>query len=204
MKPLRNLLAKGRRDERGFTLIELLVVVAIIGILVTIAAPRLISAVDGAKGRKAEADIRIVENALERFHTDHGVYPIRLGVLVDEKYLKKDSALKNSFGQYYFYAVKYDDDNSDSLKNYKAYVLADPGQYPSSYSSGDASAETQPPAGKNPTLTAWYWGSTAPGGVVTQTIGSNSYTVTLARYDDGDTRPSSLWGSYTGKVVTEE
>lgn len=214
---MRRLLQMGRRNERGFTLIELLVVVAIIGILVTIAAPRLISATDGAKARKAEADIRIIENALERFHTDWGVYPLKLGTLVDQKYLKQDGTLKNSFGQYYFYAVKYSDANpaSEDPRNFKGYVLADPGQYPPTVAAEGTGAT--PPAGNNPTSGTWFWGSSdeVDVGGITQSIDFNNdgdtvdtgETISVAdedsvRYGNTSTRPA--WSSYSGKVVTEQ
>ncbi|GBE05513.1 MAG TPA: type II secretion system protein GspG [Nitrospirae bacterium] len=60
---------------RGFTLIEIMVVVFIIGILVAIVAPRLISRTDDARVVEAQAQIMNFETALKLFKIDNGFYP---------------------------------------------------------------------------------------------------------------------------------
>ena len=50
--------------ERGFTLLEILVVVMILGLLISLAAPRIIGRTDDARIVKARADIKAVEEAL--------------------------------------------------------------------------------------------------------------------------------------------
>lgn len=59
----------------GFTLIEIMVVVFIIGILLAIVAPRLISRTDDARVVKAKAQIKNFETALKLFKIDNGFYP---------------------------------------------------------------------------------------------------------------------------------
>jgi len=68
------LLLSSRRD-RGFTLLEILVVVMILGLLISLAAPRIIGRTDEARIVKAKADIKAIEEALNMYKLDSGVYP---------------------------------------------------------------------------------------------------------------------------------
>ena len=63
-----------RRSNRGFTLIEIMIVIAIIGIVITIAAPSYTEYLK--KGRRAEVVSLLSEQAqsLERFYTKNNVY----------------------------------------------------------------------------------------------------------------------------------
>ena len=61
--------------ERGFTLLEILVVVMILGLLISLAAPRIIGRTDDARIVKARADIKAVEEALNLYKLDSGSYP---------------------------------------------------------------------------------------------------------------------------------
>jgi general secretion pathway protein G len=75
------------RRQNGFTLIEILVVVMILGLLISLAAPRLIGRTDDAKVVKARADISAIEQALNLYKLDSGNYPTSdqgLEALVDE------------------------------------------------------------------------------------------------------------------------
>ena len=47
-----------KRNNKGFTLIELLIVVAIIGIIVAIAIPNLLNAIQRAKQKRTMGDMR--------------------------------------------------------------------------------------------------------------------------------------------------
>ncbi len=64
-----------RRDKRGFTLIELLIVVAIIGIIVAIAIPNLLNAIQRAKQKRSMADMRSTGTAAEAYAVDTNRYP---------------------------------------------------------------------------------------------------------------------------------
>jgi len=59
----------------GFTLIEIMVVVFILGLLVTLVAPKIIGRTDEARRVKAMADIKGIEEALHLFKLDNGFYP---------------------------------------------------------------------------------------------------------------------------------
>ena len=63
------------RDSAGFTLIEIMVVVFILGLLVTLVAPKIIGRTDEARRTKAAADIKGIEEALNLFKLDNGFYP---------------------------------------------------------------------------------------------------------------------------------
>ncbi len=65
----------GVRGEAGFSLIEIMVVVFIMGLLVTLVAPRILGRTDDARATKAAADIRSVEQALSLYKLDNGTFP---------------------------------------------------------------------------------------------------------------------------------
>lgn len=64
-----------KRNRKGFTLIELLIVVAIIGIIVAIAIPNLLNAIQRAKQRRSMGDIRSIATAVEAYAVDFNRYP---------------------------------------------------------------------------------------------------------------------------------
>jgi general secretion pathway protein G len=65
---------KGRLNA-GFTLIEIMVVVFILGLLVTLVAPKIMGQTDKARQTKAAADIKAIEEALHLYKLDMGRYP---------------------------------------------------------------------------------------------------------------------------------
>jgi len=60
--------------KKGFTLIELLIVVAIIGIIVAIAIPNLLSAVQRSRQKRTMADMRAIANVWETYYVDYSYY----------------------------------------------------------------------------------------------------------------------------------
>ena len=75
-----------RSSNRGFTLIEIMIVIAIIGIVMTIAAPSLTEYVN--KGRRAEVAGLLSEQAqlLERFYSQKNVYTDATGLSAGNDY----------------------------------------------------------------------------------------------------------------------
>ncbi len=123
------LIRKHMSGQKGFTLIELLVVVAILGILATIAVPRVMDAIDNARARKAESDLTVIRDGLERFYLDYGIFPPSLGWLSKNAFIDPNFTFKNSYGFKYFYAVRWDGKTAPTTLT--DYVLADPGRLPS-------------------------------------------------------------------------
>ncbi|MDI6716557.1 MAG: type II secretion system protein [Actinomycetota bacterium] len=63
------------RNEKGFTLIELMVVILIIGILVAIAVPVFNSARQSAYDRTCQANLRILDGAVETWKAANPTSP---------------------------------------------------------------------------------------------------------------------------------
>ncbi len=77
MKAARELFHRRRASvEAGFTLIEIMVVVFILGLLITLVAPRILGRTDEARQTKAAADIKSIEQALSLYKLDNGSFPI--------------------------------------------------------------------------------------------------------------------------------
>ncbi len=77
MKPLVNDIPSGvfMSKQSGFSLIEIMVVVVILGILASIVVPRIISRPDEARVVKAKQDVLAIQNALDLYKLDNGIYP---------------------------------------------------------------------------------------------------------------------------------
>lgn len=63
------------RNIQAFTLIELMVVIVILGILSVIVIPRITKRPEEAKVTKAKVEISNLEQALELYYLDNGMYP---------------------------------------------------------------------------------------------------------------------------------
>jgi len=61
--------------QRGFNLLELLVVLVIIGLLVSVVAPRYFGQVGKSEIKTARAQISALEKALDQYRLDMGRYP---------------------------------------------------------------------------------------------------------------------------------
>ena len=80
--------------NKGFTLIELLVVISVIAILVGIAVPRFKGMQDEANISKANAELRVLETAVESYYMNQtpNAYPATVTTLCDA-YLDSASPL---------------------------------------------------------------------------------------------------------------
>lgn len=64
-----------RTAERGYSLLELLVVLAILGLIIAIAAPRVIGYFDTSKAKAAQIQIANISAALDLYYLANGAYP---------------------------------------------------------------------------------------------------------------------------------
>lgn len=75
--------------SRGFTLIELLVTLAILGLMVSIAAPRYFGSMGRAKEDVLREDLYVLRDAIDKYYSDRQRYPETLEELVTERYVRK-------------------------------------------------------------------------------------------------------------------
>lgn len=61
--------------QKGFSLIEIMVVVVILGILASIVVPKIMNRPDEARRVKAKQDVLSIQNALDLYKLDNGIYP---------------------------------------------------------------------------------------------------------------------------------
>ena len=102
--------------QRGFTLIELLVVLVILGLLASVAGPKVISYLGGAKSDTAKLQIEQFGSSLDLYKLETGRYPTsQEGMLAlvqqppgvtgwNGPYLKKKTLPKDPWGNDYHYA----------------------------------------------------------------------------------------------------
>jgi general secretion pathway protein G len=64
-----------RQAERGFTLVEMLVVIAIIGLIMGLVGPRVLTYMSESKVKAAKIQMQSFSSALDLFNLDTGRYP---------------------------------------------------------------------------------------------------------------------------------
>jgi general secretion pathway protein G len=67
--------ADNRGDQRGFTLVEMLVVITIIGLIMGLIGPRVLTYLGESKVKTARIQIQSFGSALDLFYLDAGRYP---------------------------------------------------------------------------------------------------------------------------------
>ncbi|RUO26433.1 type II secretion system protein GspG [Aliidiomarina minuta] len=75
------------QKQRGFSLLELMVVLVILGILASMIVPNVMGSRDEGERQKVISDIVALENALDMYRLDNGIYPTTeqgLDALVNE------------------------------------------------------------------------------------------------------------------------
>jgi prepilin-type N-terminal cleavage/methylation domain-containing protein len=61
--------------RRGFSLIELVVAILILGVITTVAAPRMFETTDNAADRSARQTLSAIRNAIQTYHSKSQAYP---------------------------------------------------------------------------------------------------------------------------------
>lgn len=77
-----------KKKKKGFTLLELLVVLAILAILIAIAIPVYKNQKEKAARTAHNANVRVLETAVESYKQDKGKLPGNLQELVKGEYIK--------------------------------------------------------------------------------------------------------------------
>ena len=103
-----------RARQSGFSLAELMVVIVIIGLLVTVVAPNVISKLSTSQVGVAKASISAIEDACTQYYLDNNSYPETLEqlVTVDDagaKYLNQETVPKDPWGQEFILEVDGDE-----------------------------------------------------------------------------------------------
>jgi general secretion pathway protein G len=78
-----------RKRESGFTLLELIIVIAIVGILATIAMPKLKDIPRKASESVLKTNLHTMRDVIDQHYGDKGRYPASLEALVEGGYLRK-------------------------------------------------------------------------------------------------------------------
>ncbi len=78
--------AKG--GSPGFTLMEMVIVLAIVGILASIVAPLVITALTRAREAALQHDLKTMRKLIDDYYGDKGAFPTSLQVLVTQGYLR--------------------------------------------------------------------------------------------------------------------
>ncbi len=106
-----------RSHAAGFTMVELLVVLVILGLLASIAAPRVLGYLGRARGDTAELEMRNFQTAMDLFAIDVGRFPTQqegLAALVSAPgrapgwagpYLQVDKLPDDPWGNPYQYRI---------------------------------------------------------------------------------------------------
>lgn len=109
--------------QQAFTLIELLIVIVILGLLMSLVAPKMFSKVGSNKSKVAAVQMEMMATALDTYRLDIGDYPANLNELRasdnpkwDGPYLPKDIPL-DPWGNPYVYAVTGNNTEPFSLKS---------------------------------------------------------------------------------------
>jgi general secretion pathway protein G len=106
---------RSRRSEAGFTLVEILVVITIIGLIMSLVGPRVLTYLSDSKVKTARIQIQGFSAALDLYYLDNGRYPTStegLGALAQKPdgsatwngpYLNGNLVPKDPWGRPYVY-----------------------------------------------------------------------------------------------------
>lgn len=80
----------GKQKRKGFTLVELVVVVLVLGIIASVAAPKMFDTAGDARDNSTSQSLQVVRDAIELHLAQNGAYPGDLGTDADFKADLKD------------------------------------------------------------------------------------------------------------------
>ena len=113
-------------SQVGFTMMELLIVIVILGLLMSLVAPKFFNKLSTAERGIAATQMSAFETALDTYRLDLGKYPAKLDDLRsgneprwDGPYLPKDIPL-DPWGNPYIYKIPGEDGNPYTIMSYGA------------------------------------------------------------------------------------
>ena len=113
-------------SQVGFTMMELLIVIVILGLLMSLVAPKFFNKLSTAERGIAATQMSAFETALDTYRLDLGKYPTKLEDLRSGKeprwdgpYLPKDIPL-DPWGNPYVYKIPGEDGNPYTIMSYGA------------------------------------------------------------------------------------
>ena len=65
-----------KSGERGFSLIELMITMVVVGVIMAIAIPNLLNAINRGKQKRTMADMRSIATAIEAYSVDNTAFPV--------------------------------------------------------------------------------------------------------------------------------
>ena len=116
-----------RNRRQNFTLIEIMIVVVIIGMIASLAVPRLMGNLEKAKVETTKSNLSTLKTAVRSFKMDIGEYPTRLEELLttngsekwDGPYLEMKSLPKDGWDMDFVYTLT-DDNFGFDIQSYGA------------------------------------------------------------------------------------
>lgn len=76
------------RPLHGFTMIELVIVMAMLGLLLSLALPQYMAALERGREQVLQSNLATMREAIDKFYGDRGRYPDKLDDLVTQRYLR--------------------------------------------------------------------------------------------------------------------
>jgi len=76
------------RRAQGFTMIELVIVMAMLGLLLSLALPQYMAALDRGREQVLQSNLAALREAIDKYYGDRGRYPDSLEDLVTQRYLR--------------------------------------------------------------------------------------------------------------------
>ena len=79
---------RSNRLPHGFTMIELVIVMAMLGLLLSLALPQYMAALERGREQVLQSNLATMREAIDKYYGDRGRYPDKLEDLVSQRYLR--------------------------------------------------------------------------------------------------------------------
>ncbi len=123
-----------KRNQKGFTLVELVVVIAILGILMAIAVPRLMGFRTNAQLSADKATAATIGKAAELYAASNNLEQVEISDLTEAKLIENEDTTSNLGGEF---LVNYDEDTGKAKVEYTDSVEVGKEKYKELYPKSD-------------------------------------------------------------------